>query len=134
MHPLFKKADSVSHDVIGAAIEVHRELGPGLLESIYAKCLMRELSLRGLQATSEETVKIEYKGIVFAEPLRFDLVVQGCLLAELKAIEAVLPIHKAQLFSYMKLLKIPLGLVINFHEEKLANGVHRLILPGSNVA
>jgi GxxExxY protein len=132
MHPLYEKADKLSRDVIGAAIEVHREMGPGLIESIYDKCLTRELSLRGIQAVSQEIVKVEYKGVIFAESLRFDALVEKCLLVELKAVEHVLPIHKTQLISYMKLLNIPLGLLINFHEMKLIDGVHRLILPGAN--
>jgi GxxExxY protein len=132
MHPLFKKADELSHNVIGAAIEVHRLKGPGLIESIYEKCLMRELSLRQLAAVNQRQVKIEYKGFEFEEPLRFDVLVEGCLLLELKSVQEVLPIHKAQLLSYMKLLDVPVGLVMNFHEMKLVDGVSRMILPGAN--
>ena len=75
---------------------------------------------------------IEYKGFTREEPLRFDMLVEGCVVVEAKAVEKILPIHKAQLLSYMKLLNIPLGLLINFHEMKLTDGVHRLILPGAN--
>ncbi len=132
MHPLFRKADELSHTVIGAAIEVHRHEGPGLIESIYEKCLMRELSLRSLGAVNQRVVKIEYKGVVFEEPLRFDVLVEDCLLLELKSVQEILPVHKAQLLSYMKLLDVPIGLLINFHEVKLADGIHRLILPGAN--
>jgi len=132
MHPLFKKADELSHTVIGAAIEVHRLKGPGLIESIYENCLMRELSLRNLAAVNQRVIRIEYKGLVFEEPLRFDVLVDGCLLLELKSVQEVLPIHKAQLLSYMKLLEVPVGLLINFHEMKLVDGIHRLILPGAN--
>ncbi len=132
MHPLFAKADELSNQVIGAAIEVHRHKGPGLIESIYEKCLLRELSLRGIGAVNQRVVKIEYKGFVFEEPLRFDVLAEDCLLLELKSVQDVLPIHKAQLLSYMKLLDIPLGLLINFHEMRLVDGVHRLILPGVN--
>jgi GxxExxY protein len=132
MHPLFHKADKLSRTVIGAAIEVHRLKGPGLIESIYEKCLMRELSLRNLGAVNQRAVQIEYKGIVFEEALRFDVLVEDCLLLELKSVQEVLPIHKAQLLSYMKLLNIPIGLLINFHEMKLVDGIHRMILPGAN--
>jgi GxxExxY protein len=132
MHPRFEKADRLSHEVIGAAIEVHRILGPGLLESIYEKCLLRELELRGIPVVNQEEVRIEYKGAVFQEILKFDLLVDGCLLLELKAVQAVLPIHKAQLLSYMKLLDVPLGLLFNFHEIRLIDGLSRLILPGAN--
>lgn len=134
MHPLYEKADKLSRDVIGGAIEVHRDKGPGLIESIYERCLIHELSLRKLQSVNQKAVRVEYKGLVFEEPLRFDLLVEGCLLLELKAVQEVLPVHKAQLLSYMKLLDIPIGLLINFHEMKLVNGVHRLILPGANPA
>jgi GxxExxY protein len=129
---MFNKADELSHTVIGAAIEVHRLKGPGLIESIYERCLMRELSLRHVAAVNQRQVKIEYKGLVFEEPLRFDVLVEDCLLLELKSVQEVLPIHQAQLFSYMKLLDVPIGLLINFHELKLADGLTRMILPGAN--
>ena len=99
MHPLFKQADELSRVVIGAAIEVHRLKGPGLIESIYEKCLMRELSLRGIQTVNQRLIKIEYKGLEFEEPLRFDVLVEGCLLLELKSVQEILPIHKAQLLE-----------------------------------
>ena len=134
MHPLFQQADQLSHTVIGAAIEVHRLKGPGLIESIYEKCLMRELRLQEVSAVNQRIVKVEYKGFIFEEPLRFDVLVEGCLLLELKSVQEVLLIHKAQLLSYMKLLDIPIGLLINFHELKLVDGIHRLILPGANEA
>ena len=75
---------------------------------------------------------ITYKGFTREEPLRFDMLVEDCVLVEAKAVEKILPIHKAQLLSYMKLLNVPIGLLINFHEMKLTDGVHRLILPGAN--
>jgi GxxExxY protein len=132
MHPLFKKADQLSHDVIGAAIEVHRLKGAGLIESIYEKCLMRELVLRNIACVNQQLVQIEYKGMTFEEPLRFDVLVENCLLLELKAVQEILPVHKAQLLSYMKLLNIPIGLIFNFHELKLTDGISRMILPGAN--
>src|SRR5436190_1913533 len=132
MHSLFKKADELSRVAIGAAIEVHRLKGPGLIESIYERCLMRELDLRQIATVNQRLVRVEYKGLIFDEPLRFDVLVEGCLLLELKCVQEVLPIHKAQILSYMKLLDIPLGLIINFHEMKLTDGVVRMILPGAN--
>jgi len=80
MHPLFRRADQLSHLIIGAAIEVHRIRGPGMIESIYERCMMRELSLRNIAAVNQKLVKIEYKGLVFEEPLRFDVLVEDCLL------------------------------------------------------
>ena len=132
MHPLYEKADGLSGKVIGAAIEVHRHKGPGLIESIYERCLLRELELRSIPATTQKIVRVDYKGLVFDEPLRFDLLVDNCLLVELKAVEPLHPSNKAQLFSYMKLLDIPIGLLVNFHEPVLKNGIFRMILPGAN--
>lgn len=94
--------------MIGAAIEVHRQKGPGLLESIYEKCLMRELELRAIPARNQRSVPVEYKGLVFEETLKLDVFVDDCLILELKAVETVLPIHKAQLLSYLKLLNAPI--------------------------
>ena len=132
MHPLFSKASELTETVIGAAIEVHRNKGPGLIESIYEWCLLKELELRGLACASQKLVIIDYKGFKREEPLRFDVLVEGCVLVEAKALQNVLPIHHAQTLSYMKLLDVPLGLLINFHEPRLIDGVYRLILPGAN--
>lgn len=132
MHPLFEKASELTESIIGGAIEVHRDKGPGLIESIYEWCLLKELELRGLSCISQKIVVVRYKGFTKEEPLRFDVLVEGCVLVEAKAVQEVLPIHKAQLLSYMRLLDVPIGLLINFHELKLVDGVTRLILPGAN--
>jgi len=132
VHALYQKADKISREVIGASIEVHRLKGPGLVESIYERCLLRELELRSIPCITQKLVQIEYKGLVFDEPLRFDILVDNCLLLELKAVEVLHPFSKAQLFSYMKLLDIPVGLLINFHELVLKNGIARMILSGAN--
>ena len=132
MHPLFQNADKLSHTVIRAAIEVHRVLGSGLIESIYERCLIRELTLRGVNVSNQKPVTIDYKGMTFEEPLRLDLVVENCLIVELKSVEQVLGVHKAQLLSYMKLLNIPIGVLINFHQVKLIDGISRMILSGAN--
>ncbi len=134
MHKLYAKADALSKGVIGAAIEVHRILGPGLMESVYEKCLQRELELRGITATKQMAVSVEYKGLVFEDNLRCDLLGDDCLLVEPKAVETLHPVSKAQLLSYMRLLDVPVGLLINFHEALLKQGVHRLVLPGANQA
>ena len=133
MHPLFQKADGLTEHIIGASIEVHKDKGPGLIESIYEWCLLRELELRQLSPESQRVVRINYKGFTREEPLRLDVLVEGCVLVETKAVEAVLPIHKAQLLSYMKLLDVPVGLLINFNVPKLTDGVSRLMLPGANL-
>lgn len=132
MHADFTRADSWSNRVIGAAIEVHRIKGPGLLESIYQRCLERELEILQIPYQRQVEIPIEYKGMVFEEPLRLDLLVDSCLIIELKAVESISPIHKAQLLSYMKLINAPLGLLINFHCLTLKDGLHRLMLPGAN--
>ena len=132
MHPLFEKASALTEAIIAAAIEVHRDKGPGLIESIYEWCLLKELGLRGLACVSQKSVLIEYKGFTREEPLRFDVLVETCVLVEAKASRKFCQSHKAQLLSYMKLLNVPVGLLINFHEMKLTDGVSRLILPGAN--
>jgi GxxExxY protein len=131
MHTLFSQASRLTESVIGAAIEVHRDKGPGLIESIYEWCLSKELELRGIAFVTQRLVVIEYKGFTREEPLRCDLLVEACLLVEVKAVKEILPIHKAQLLSYMKLLNIPLGLLVNFHNMILSDAIHRLVLPGT---
>jgi GxxExxY protein len=132
MHPLYSKASGLTETIIAAAIEVHRDKGPGLIESIYEWCLTKELELRGLSCVSQKVVLVKYKGFTREEPLRFDILIGGCVLVEAKAVEKILPIHKAQLLSYMKLLNVPVGLLVNFHEAKVTDGICRLILPGAN--
>ena len=132
MHPLFPKASSLTQAIIGAAIEVHRDKGPGLVESIYEWCLTMELGLRHLDSLNQKLVKVRYKSFVREEPLRFDLLVNECVLVETKSVETILPVHKAQLLSCMKLLDVPLGLLINFNVIKLTDGISRLILRGAD--
>ena len=134
MHPLWQKADKLSQLVIGAAIEGHRNKGPGLIESIYERCLLRELEWQSIRATTQKIVRVDYKGLLFDEPLRFDVLVDDCLLVELKAVENFHPSSKAQLFSYTRLLDVPVGLLINFHEPLLKKGIYRMMLPGANLA
>jgi len=134
MHALYLKADALSHLAIGAAMEVHRDKGAGLLESIYERCLVHELSLRKLSVENQKIVRITYKDLVFEESLRCDVLIESCLLVEAKCVQQVLPIHKAQLLSYMKLFNVPVGLLINFHVPTLKSGISRLILPGANTA
>jgi len=123
-----EKADMWSHKIIGAAIEVHKQMGPGLLESIYERCMMIECTSQSTPFVNQKPVGLKYKEISLEENLRLDILVDDCLIVEIKAVENILPIHKAQLFSYMKLLNIPVGLLINFHEEKVIDGTHRLYL------
>jgi len=131
-HSNVNRADRWTPRVIGAAIEVHRHHGPGLLESIYTRCLKHEFSLQGIPAVQELAVPVTYKDLTFEEPLRLDFYVDHCLVVEAKAVERVLPIHVAQLLSYMRLIDAPLGLLINFHELVLRNGIRRLTLRGAD--
>jgi GxxExxY protein len=132
MHEPYPRSGELSREVIAAAIEVHRIMGPGLLESIYEKCLGHELTLRGIRWTRQQSVQVTYKDMGFCKDLRFDLLVDDCLLIELKAVETVHPIYKAQLLSYMKLLDVPVGLLLSFHEHRLVDGISRMILRGAD--
>ena len=107
------------YKVNGAAIEVHKALGPGLLESVYHKCLKHELSIRKINFQSELIIPINYKGLQLDAELRCDLLVEGILPVELKATDGINPIHEAQLMTYMKLLELPEGLLINFNVTNL---------------
>ena len=107
-------------------------MGSGLIESIYERCMLRELELRSIPSITQQLGRINTKGSSSMKPLRFDIMLGSCLLLELKAVEVLHPFSKAQLFSYMKLLDIPIGLLINFHEPVLKNGISRMILPGAN--
>lgn len=110
-----KDIDELTYRIIGCAIEVHKELGPGLLESVYEKCFLTELQLQGLQATSQQPVPLEYKGVSLGVNLRYDVLVENLIVVELKSQEAILPIHKAVLLTYMKMLRVPKGIIINFN-------------------
>ena len=110
-----KYLNELTYKVIGCAIEVHKHLGPGLLESIYEKCFMRELSLRGIAFNNQVWVPLEYKDLQLDTELRLDVLVENILCVELKAQEGLLPIHDAVLLSYMQMLQKPKGILINFH-------------------
>lgn len=133
MHKDYERANKWSEQVIGAAIEVHRHKGPGLLEEIYERCLMRKFELRGMPAANQVLVPLEYKGLTLDQTLRLDVMVDRCLIVEIKAVERVLPVHKAQLLSYMKLMDVPIGLLINFHVRLLKDGVSRMVLRGADL-
>ena len=120
--------DLLTERVIGAAIEVHRELGPGLLESAYQICLCHELKLKNIGYKSEVSLPVEYKGIKLDCGYRMDLVVENQLIVELKTAERILPVHEAQLLTYMKLANIGKGLLLNFHAPVLKQGIKRMVL------
>lgn len=110
-----KYLDELTYSIIGCAIEVHKQLGPGLLESVYEKCFTRELSLKNLAFITQQKVPIQYKGMPLDAELRFDVLVENLIVVELKAIEGILPDHEAILLTYLKLLEKPKGILINFN-------------------
>jgi GxxExxY protein len=117
--------EKLTETIIGAAIEVHRETGPGLLESAYEACLTHELTSRGLAVQRQQPLMIRYKGVEIDCAYRMDLVVEGVVLIELKAVAKLDPIHEAQLLTYMKLANLPVGLLMNFNVKLLTNGIKR---------
>jgi GxxExxY protein len=120
--------DELSNKVIGCALEVHRNLGPGLLESAYKQCLAYELSLAGLAFELQKALPLQYKAIRLNCEFRTDCIVEQKLIIEAKAVESLLPIHEAQLLTYMRLANISIGLLINFNVTKLKNGIKRFVL------
>ena len=123
-----QQRDPLTRSVIGAAIEVHREMGPGLLESVYQKCLGRELTIAGLSFTPQAPLPLIYKGEAIHEDFVMDFFFPGRLVVEIKAIEKLLPVHEAQLLTYLRLSKTHVGLLLNFNVPVLKDGIKRLVL------
>ncbi len=119
--------NELSAKVIGCAIEVHRELGPGLLESIYEECLVHVLREHGLQVVTQQKVPIVFRGRTLGTPLRLDLLVEDRIIVEVKAVEAIHDIFLTTLLTYLKLSDKQMGLLINFHESRLVDGVRRVV-------
>ncbi len=107
--------NNLTYQIIGCAIEVHKHLGPGLLESTYEKCMIRELNIRGLNCKTQQRIPLHYKGINLDAELRYDVLVEDLVVVELKAIDGILPIHHAVVLTYMKMLAVPKGVIINFN-------------------
>ena len=122
------KVNQITGAIIGAAIEVHRALGPGLLESAYEECLCRELSLQQMPFERQRPLPVEYKGLRLDCGYRLDLLVADTVVVEIKAVESLLPIHEAQLLTYMKLTNCRVGLLLNFNVPVLKQGIKRLVL------
>lgn len=120
--------DSLSKQVIGLAIEVHRELGPGLLESAYEMCLAHELRMHDIECVTQMVLPVQYKGLNLDCGYRVDMIVGGRLIVELKSVESLQRIHEAQLLTYMKLANIKIGLLINFNTKLLKEGIKRFVL------
>ncbi|HEX6661604.1 MAG TPA: GxxExxY protein [Sphingomicrobium sp.] len=122
-----KDPEAISGDVIEAAIALHRELGPGLLESVYEMILASELAIKGYSVERQRAVNVEYRGMLFEAAFRVDLLVDDCLLVEIKSVERLNPAHAKQLLTYLRLTKQPVGLLINFGGETLKEGLKRVV-------
>ena len=120
--------DELSHRVIGCALEVHQALGPGLLESTYEQCLAHELQLAGIPFRLQAPLPVAYKGVRLDCAYRVDMLVDGRLIVEMKAVDSLAPIHEAQLLTYMKLADIKIGLLMNFNVKRLKDGIKRMVL------
>jgi GxxExxY protein len=123
-----KEFDPISREVIGLAIEVHKTLGPGLLESAYEQCLCHELERHSLAFRRQVPVPVNYKGLQLDCCYRLDLIVESSLIVEIKAVDKLLPVHSAQLLTYLKLTGIGVGILLNFHTVVLRDGLRRMIL------
>lgn len=127
MKKAVNERNEITYRIIGCAYKVHSALGPGLLESTYEACLQKELLLSGLKAIKQVPLPVVYKDEVLDVGYRVDLIVEGSVIVELKAVDEINPIHKAQLLTYLKLSGIPLGLLINFNVKDLKTGITRMI-------
>ncbi|MBK1699198.1 GxxExxY protein [Rhodovibrio salinarum] len=128
MEPIPAETDQLARACVDSALKVHRALGPGLLEQVYERCLVYELGQRCIECARQFTVPIYYDGVKLDSDLRIDLLVSNQLVVEIKAVEAVLPVHRAQLLTYLKLTGHRLGLLINFNVPVIKDGIHRIAL------
>jgi iron complex transport system substrate-binding protein len=119
--------DEVTGVIIDASIKLHQALGPGLLESVYEVILSRDLERRGLRVERQKLIRFEYDGLVFEDGLRLDILVEGIVVVELKSVESLAPVHKKQLLTYLRLMKLPVGLLLNFGAPTLKEGLHRIV-------
>lgn len=122
-----KEVTDLSYKIVGCAIKVHKELGPGLLESIYEKCLKYELEKNGFNVKQQLVVKLKYDELIFDSDLKVDLLVNDSVVIELKSVEKLMPVHEAQLLTYMKILKRPQGLLINFNTTNITSELKPLV-------
>ncbi len=126
--PIPREVEEVGRELVGAAFSVHRELGPGLLESVYESCVCHELALRGVPFRKQVVLPITYKGLKLQSGLRLDLLIGGSVIAELKAVRAIEPVFEAQLLSYLKITGLRLGFLINFNVPLIRDGIFRVAL------
>ena len=123
-----QEGDPLTKEVIGCAIEVHKELGPGLLETVYEECLAYELTMKGLKYKRQVKLPVKYKNMELECGFRMDILLPGNLVIELKTVEKILPVHMAQVLTYLRLSGVKTGLIINFFTPKLINGIKRIVL------
>ena len=126
--PIPSEVDKVARGIVDSAFRVHSQLGPGLLESIYEVCLAHELKKLQMKVDQQRAVPVVYDGIQFETGLRLDLLVEDCVLVELKAVEKILPVHRGQVLTYLKLTGLRLGLLINFNVPVIKDGIKRIVL------
>jgi GxxExxY protein len=124
--PISDKTNEITGIIVDSALTVHRTLGPGLLERIYEQCMIQELILRGLKVESQIILPLEYKGLRIDEALRIDILVENMVIIEIKAVEIILPVHEAQLLTYLKLSDKRVGLLINFNAPLIKRGIKRI--------
>lgn len=122
-----KEIDEITGAIVDSALHIHRGLGPGLLESVYESLLARDLERCGFAVERQKPMRFEYKGLVFDDGLRVDLLVDGRVLVEVKSVERLAPVHGKQVLTYLRLLKLPVGLLINFGEATLKTGIQRIV-------
>ncbi len=122
-----KELDDITGAIVDAALKIHMELGPGLLESVYEVVLARALERRGFRVERQKVIRFEYDGMVFEEGFRTDLLVEGCVVLELKSVEKLAPVHSKQVLSYLRLMHLQVGLLINFGAATLKEGLHRIV-------
>jgi GxxExxY protein len=121
--------NNLTKKIIGCCIEVHRELGPGLLESVYEECLGIALSQAGILIERQRELPVHFRGQQLQQSFRFDLLVESVVVVEIKAVDVIKPVHKAQVITYLKLIPAPIGLLCNFNSHHMISGIHRLINP-----
>lgn len=127
MKNIFEERERITAQILDCCIEVHRNLGPGLMEATYEKCLMKEFSMRGIKAESQMELPVRYKGMEIGLGYRVDIMVEGEFILELKSVESIHPMHKAQLITYLKLANKRVGFLVNFNVSLLKNGFYRII-------
>lgn len=122
-----KELDEITGAIVDSAVKIHQALGPGLLESVYEVVLARELVRRGLRVERQKPIRFEYDGLIFEEGFRADLLVEDIVIVEIKSLEKLAPVHSKQLLTYLRLMKLNVGLLVNFGEPTLKEGLHRVV-------